>query len=94
MSTIIDRDQAAQMAFGNALISFESEMRACCRAMRSHIEDARDTMQEANARTALNYLEELIRSIEETLPSASEFGQRQKDLAKHIQEASEYRFKR
>lgn len=94
MSTIIDRDQHAQMAFGEALIKFESDMRACCRAMRNHIEDARDTMQEKNAQTALAYLEELVERIEATLPGASEFGQKQKVQAKHIQEASEYQIKR
>lgn len=94
MEKIIDRDEYAQMAFGEALITFESEMRACCSAMRNHFEDARDTMQDESAEPALAYLEELVESIEAELPGASEFGQKQIVQGKHIQEASEYRFKR
>jgi hypothetical protein len=92
--TVIDRDGGQQEAFGAYLVNFESEMRSCCRALRGHIEDARDNIQADNASRALDDLIELIETIESELPGVAEFGEKQKKLGGHIRQAEEFKFSR
>lgn len=91
-SSIIDRDEQQQKSFGEALVSFSTDMKACCQSLRSHIEDAQDTVQADNASGALQYLLDMIKSIEDELPGTDDFGERQKVLAKRIGEASDFKF--
>ena len=93
-NSVIERDEQQQMAFGDALITFETEMKAVCQSLKGHIEEAHDNIYAENAVHALEYLVELVEEIESSLPGAQEFGAKQKVLAKRIEEASEFRFTR
>ena len=91
---VIDRDEQQQKSFGETLVDFETEMKACCQSLKGHIEDARDNIQEDNAVQALDYLIELIEGIEGELPGVVEFGSQQKKCAGYVEEAKGYRFSR
>ena len=93
-SSVVDRDERQQKSFGETLVAFETDMKAVCQSLKSHIEDARDNIQAENAAQALDYLLDLIEEIESELPGTEEFGTRQKVLAKNIEEATNFRFTR
>ena len=93
-NSVVDRDEQQQKSFGETLVTFETEMQAVCKSLKGHIEDARDNIQADNAAQALDYLLDLIAEIEADLPGAEEFGSRQKVLAKHIEDASNFSFSR
>lgn len=92
--SVVDRDQGQQKKFGEALVEFEDGMKSVCTSLKHHIEDASDNIQDDNAAQALAYLLSLIEEIESELPGTAEFGTRQKVLAKHIQDAHDFRFSR
>lgn len=91
-STSIERSGHEQQQFANMLMQFESDLRSCCRAMKSHISDARDNVQADNARDVLDYLEQLIEDIEGEAPAILEFGTLQKRYGGFVEEAEEFRF--
>ncbi len=93
-NSVVDRDEQQQKSFGETLVAFESDMKACCQSLKGHIEEARDNIQADNARVALEYILELVEGIEADLPGAEEFGSRQKVLAKRIEDASNFKFSR
>lgn len=93
-NTVIDRDEQQQKMFGQTLVDFETNMKACCQSLKGHIEEARDNIKEDNAAQALDYLLELIEGIEGELPGVVEFGAKQKKNAGYIEEAKTYRFSR
>lgn len=93
-NSVVERDPVQQRKFGQTLIEFESNMRNCTKSMRSHIEEARSSIQEDNARAALDSIVQLLNDIDGSLPSVSEFGTRQIELAKSIEEAQNIRFTR
>lgn len=94
MNSVVDRDERMQQAFGQTLITFESDMRRCCATMRGNISDARDSIREKNAADAISYLEQLLDAIDGSLPGIAEFGAKQIALGKKIQQAKEKPFKR
>lgn len=93
-NSIIDRDEDQQKAFGEALVNFENEMSRCCKTLKNRIQDASDNIKGENARVALEYLVSLVEEIENELPGIQEFGTRQIKLARHIEDASNFKFSR
>lgn len=93
-NSVVDRDEQQQKSFGETMITFETDMKAVCKSLKGHIEDARDNIQEDNAAQALDYLIELIEQIEGELPGVVDFGSQQKKNAGYVEEAKGYRFSR
>lgn len=94
MDSIIERDWAEQVKFGNDLLEFENSMRTCSRSMRASIEEARGSIQADNATAAIDYIVQLLDAIDASLPGIAEFGTRQKTLAYSIRDAEDTNFTR
>lgn len=94
MSTIIDRDWTKQEKFGKDLQDFENSMRTLSRTMRSHIDEARGSIQGENAVDAMNQIIQMLDTIDSVLPGIEEFGARQITLAHHIRDAEALKIKR
>lgn len=90
----IQRDPYEQEQFGRYLQSFCDEMRACCGAIKSHVENAESCVGDSNARGALEDVKTLAQDILNLLPGIEEFGQKQITLSKPVQEAQEIKFTR
>lgn len=93
-NSIVERDPVQQRKFGQTLVEFEHNMRNCTKSMRSHIEEARSSIQADNARAALDSIVQLLDDIDGSLPGVSEFGTRQIALANRIEEAQNTQFTR
>lgn len=94
MDTNVERDWSKQKQFGMDLVAFEDEMRACSKALRAHVEEARGSIQAENARVALALIIDLLDKIDASLPGVSEFGAQQIVLAHHIRDAVNFDFMR
>ena len=94
MDTSVERDWQQQETFGQALTDFEEQMRSCTKSLRSHIEEARGSIQADNAVGALDSIIQLLDEIDASLPGVGEFGTRQIKLAHYIRDAEDQKFTR
>ena len=94
MDTNVERDWRKQEQFGKDLGEFENDMRACSKALRAHVEEARGSIQAENATAALASIIDLLDKIDASLPGVAEFGAQQIVLAHYIRDAEDITFTR
>jgi len=90
----IEREAAAQIAFGEYLSTFSEDMLALCQTTLAHVEDAKDNMKDESAQGAFEILEDLLRLIVGELPDTEEFGVAQKKKGVFIADAEDFTFHR
>ena len=91
-NTVVERDPAQQRKFAETLIEFESDMRNCTRSMRGHIEEAKGSIHADNARSALEFILQLLDDIDSSLPGVVEFATKQTGSAKFVKKAEDFEF--
>ena len=64
-NSVVDRDGASQKKFGEYVSTYCDNMRAACKAMIAHVDDASDNITDPSAKPALDSLKEFAEAARE-----------------------------